>query len=929
MKHPLLLWISLSLFLTSACSTLPFSPTRSEPSHSAFSLTKEAAILRAKQVQHVSYDLQFDLTGDPESFSAITKIGFELKPEASQLSPSLLIDLEGGTLQKLLINNTEVAGDEVASLFNGHQLQVPIRLLKESNASSELKPVNNLIEIHYQHPYSHEGHGLHRFTDPQDQRVYLYSDFEPYHAHLLFPCMDQPDLKAHFSLQVKAPRDWEVISHSSPETPRTEGKNQIWKFKKTPILSTYVFALHAGPYAVWSKTTPNGIPIRLLARQSLASYVDHAEWLRITERGLDYFSVQFGTPYPFQKYDQIIVPEFNAGAMENAAAVTFSENFIYRTPVTENRRRARADTILHEMAHMWFGDLVTLRWWNGLWLNESFASYMSSKAVDAATEYPGTWQAFFASMKQWAYWEDQLVTTHPVEVPIPTTEHADSIFDGITYGKGAAALKQLNYYIGEDDFREGLQRYFLKYAYKNTSLHDFFEMQQEASGVDLLNWQRLWLQTPGVNTLRAQWSCEKDPETQESIIKDFSLLQGGPPGTPLRPHRTLVGLYSSQPLHRHSKHPNSSSSLEPRITLEAHYSEASHYLDEAKGKPCPDLVFPNLNDHDYVKVELDPLSIQTLFHSMEKISDPLTRQMLWHTLWEMVMDGQLSALDLAQTLLQHLPHEQDTLILSHNLRRLSDPSLRATTLLKILPAAERKTIQSQIEKMAFDEFKASRSGSDPQLIWFQAFLNHASQEASLQYLQKLLEGKIKLPGFKMDPERRWKIIEALARQGISGIQTLITQEQKNDPTDMGKTSALLAEVQIPHPEVKQKWSSLFSEFPHLDLSLSKLRVATSSFRVLGQEALLQVSDEHFFSTLETLIERRTVEADQYAATFARGMYPSLCQDTVVQKTAHFLKTHKDLSPLITKTLKVYQQEEERCIRARALIHSKNTTEVNF
>jgi aminopeptidase N len=299
--------------------------------------------------------------------------------------------------------------------------------------------------------------------------------------------------------------DWQVVTNTlSKDTNHVDGRKS-WQFPPSPVFSTYVFALHAGPYAFW-KANANGIPIRLFARKSLAKYVDHQEWLKITQQGLMFYGTQFGYPYPFAKYDQIIVPDFNEGAMENVGAVTFSERYIFRTKVTQDKHMRRADTILHEMAHMWFGDLVTMRWWNGLWLNESFATFMSSWAIDQATQFTGIWQTFFTDIKTWAYREDQLVTTHPIELPVPDTDHAEANFDGITYGKGASTLKQLSFYLSEDDFREGLQRYFQKYAFKNTTLTDFIQMLSEASSQDLSKWQHSWLQTTGVNTIQTAWA---------------------------------------------------------------------------------------------------------------------------------------------------------------------------------------------------------------------------------------------------------------------------------------------------------------------------------------------------------------------------------------------------------------------------------------
>ena len=442
-------------------------------------------------------------------------------------------------------------------------------------------------------------------------------------------------------------------------------------------------------------------------------------------------------------------------------------------------------------------------------------------------------------------------------------------------------------------------------------------MQQEASGLDLMRWQKLWLQTPGVNTLRAQWSCEQDPETEESIIKDFTLIQGASAQNPLRPHRTTIGLFYL-PASKKEKRRLNSHSLEPKITLDVQYSQASHYVDEAKGKPCPDLVFPNLNDHDYAKVELDPLSLQTVFSSIHLVSDSLTRQMIWHSLWEMVMDGQLSAAELAQLILKSLSKEKDTLILSTQLRRFSDPAARTASLMKYIPEHQKQVLRVEFEKLSLKELKSSPPGSDHQLIWFQTFLNHSSQPDSTHYLIDLLDGRVKLADFKIDTERRWKILDSLARQGVQGVEERIERELRADPTDMGQKAAIGAQVQIPRSDAKEKWFKELSTFPNPNFSFAKLRVASSQYRIADQEPSIYPADDLFFSNLEKLIEVKTLEGDQYAALFARGLYPSICDQSIIEKTEDFLKKHT-LSPLVSKTLKIYQQEEERCVRARKLI----------
>src|SRR6185312_5421090 len=369
-----------------------------------------------------------------------------------------------------------------------------------------LRAGENVVEVSFTHPYSVDGSGLYRFQDPEDERVYLYSNFEPYAAHRLFPCFDQPDLKATYALSVDAPAAWTVVSTSRERGIEASGRRRVWTFEKTPRLSTYVFSVHAGPYHVWTSTA-GAIPLRLFARESLARYVDADEWLDVTRRGLDFYGQYFDLPYPFRKYDQLIVPDFNEGAMENVGAVTFGERYVSRSTQTLDEREEAADTILHEMAHMWFGDLVTMKWWDGLWLNESFATYMAALSRARATRYTRAWQTFFGDMKEWAYREDQRETTHPIEAVVPDTGEAFANFDGITYGKGASVLKQLAFLLGENEFRDGVRRYLKDHAYGNTEESDFFGAMTRASGQDLSAWRKDWLDAAGVNTVRADYAC--------------------------------------------------------------------------------------------------------------------------------------------------------------------------------------------------------------------------------------------------------------------------------------------------------------------------------------------------------------------------------------------------------------------------------------
>jgi aminopeptidase N len=936
-------------------SATSVSATNSSPHFSTLSLTREEALQRFRQIGRVSYSLWFSLGAENSDFLGRTTIRFELKSKAQEYGPVIPIDFEDGTLRAVSINGSPVTDLQNTDRFDGHHIFLKL---------SELTNHSNKIDISYIHPYSSTGNGLYRFTDPADNRTYVYSNFEPYSAHRLFPCFDQPDLKATYELTVEAPKDWQVISNTlEREKNVIEGQNS-WSFPVSPLFSTYLFALHAGPYASWNsgklrdsghsaqaedteKSDIGKIPTRLFARQSMAKYVDYREWLKVTESGLDFYSTQFGYPYPFAKYDQVIVPDFNAGAMENVGAVTFSERFIYRTKVTVAERRQRAEVILHEMAHMWFGDLVTMRWWNGLWLNESFATFASTWALEKATQFPNIWASFFSHAKRAAYWEDQLVTTHPIDLPVHDTDHAEANFDGITYGKGASVLKQLRFYLGEDDFQEGLQRYFQKFAFHNSTLGDLIHMLSEASNQDLSQWQQHWIQTQGVNTVRANWECKEDLETKKSTLTKFELIQTAPSestsGTNpniLRTHRTQVALLNFPKTRK--THTALLVAQEPPLNVV--YSGALTLVPKALGLPCPDLVFPNYQDQDYAKIELDPISLTQVQKNLNKVSDPLTRQMIWHTLWEMVVDGKLRPQDYADAALKGLTLETNPEIISSTLEHLADSSANTNSILKFLEGPLRKSYHAQLELFIRSRLIAAAPGSNEQLLWYRSALQIASSPHSKNFFSDLLTHKQKLSGIQIDQTRRWQILEVLARMGTSDIADLIEKELKGDNTDIGQKNAVSAQVLIPTAESKSRWLNRILKKPgtqgtpsessssvgsssessssqsapvenfNKTLSFATLRAAMSNYTVLGQEEFTKSLMPIYFEELPKLATSGA--GTEYAKTFGKTMYPSLCDPEVVARTSKLLEEYPNLPAGIIKTLKAKRQEESRCIQVR-------------
>ena len=487
----------------------------------ASNLTRDEARQRAALLSVESYRVELDLTGGDTTFRSATTVRFG----CSQPGASTFIDLTAPAVTEMTLNGQPVG----PAAFDGDRIG-----LADLAGANELRVVADCA-------YSRSGEGLHRFTDPADGAVYLYSDLETFDAHRVYACFDQPDLKSSFQFTVTGQDDWIVISNMAPETagePVRVGARR-WQFPPTPVMSTYITAVAAGPYHA-VRAEHDGIPLGIFCRQSLASYLDPDEIINVTRQGFDYYHRAFGFRYPFGKYDQLFVPEFKAGAMENAGCVTFLEAYVFRSRVTDSAREARAETILHEMAHMWFGDLVTMRWWDDLWLNESFASWASMVAMTEATRWRDAWTTFAQDWKAWAYRQDQLPSTHPIAADIPDIAAVEVNFDGITYAKGASVLKQLVAYAGQDNFLAGVRDYFAAHAWGNATLGDLLGSLEMASGRNLASWSRAWLETAGVNTLRPQFETGADGR-----FTSFRVLQEAPPSHPqLRPHRIAVGLYN-------------------------------------------------------------------------------------------------------------------------------------------------------------------------------------------------------------------------------------------------------------------------------------------------------------------------------------------------------------------------------------------------
>ncbi len=733
-------------------------------------LTRNEAGDRARLIEVESYHVDLDLTGGETTFRSRTTVIFR----AASPGASTFIDLTAPELREITLNGSPVTGED----FTGHR--IPLTGLAAAN---ELTVVADCA-------YSRTGEGLHRFTDPADKGVYLYSDLETFDAHRIYACFDQPDLKARFEFTVTCPDTWLVISNMAPDvTAAPAGPGiQRWHFPPGPPMSTYITAVAAGPYHV-VRADHDGIPLGIYCRESLAPYLDPAEIFEVTRQGFDFFHDSFGVRYPFGKYDQLFVPEYKAGAMENAGCVTFLEDYVFRSRVTDSARESRAETILHEMAHMWFGDLVTMRWWDDLWLNESFATWAGTVAQAEATRWPNAWTTFAQAWKAWAYRQDQLPSTHPIAADAPDIETVEGNFDGITYAKGAAVLKQLVAYVGRDNFLAGVRAYFAQHAWGNATLGDLLAALETASGRDLSSWSKQWLETAGVNTLRPEYETDA-----EGRYASFAVVQQAAASHPvLRPHRIAIGLYD-----------RTGDGLIRRGRVETDIAGERTEIPALAGQRRADLVLVNDDDLTYAKIRLDDRSLRALVAGIGDFADPLPAALCLAAAWDMCRDAELAARDYLSLALSSLDSIADIPVLQSVLaqaaaavRRYADPAWRGGGLERLAAGLR-------------ERLTAAEPGSDRQLAYARALARVATTLADLSLLAGLLAGSVVIDGLAVDTELRWLLLRRLVSRGAAG-QSEIDAELDRDRTDAGQRHAAACTASIPDPAAKQAaWAQLTS-----------------------------------------------------------------------------------------------------------------------
>ena len=842
---------------------------------SGTNITRLEASERSAVVQAQTYKIELDLSTRDDTFSSKTTVHFTAREDNSTW-----IDFIAPKVQSIELNGE--------SLDTGTHdgFRIPLHNLK----------THNVLIVEAEAAYMNTGEGLHRFIDPVDDEVYLYTQFEIADARRVFACFDQPDIKATFAFTITAPDHWKVTSNSATPVPESVRDGiERWTFAPSAKMSTYITAIVAGPYHEVRdeyKGKFGTYPLGLFCRNSLAEYLDPEDLFTVTKQGFKYFEDAFDFGYPFEKYDQLFVPEFNAGAMENAACVTHHESYVFRSKVTRATYEQRANTVLHEMAHMWFGDLVTMKWWDDLWLNESFAEWAAHHASVEATQYTEAWVNFVNQRKSWGYRQDQLPTTHPIVADMFDLDAVEVNFDGITYAKGASALRQLVAWVGEDAFFTGIRAYFKKHAWGNTELQDLLVELEQACGRSLTDWTQRWLQTAGVNTLR--------PEivVQDGKYKSVTILQE-PPVAPegvdqlLRPHHIGIGLYNRV-----------GTQIKRDNRIEIDVDGARTDVPELVGQPVADLMLLNDGDYTFVKIRLDENSAKTSATGLRDIEDGVARALIWGASWDMTRDAEMSASDYLSMVLNtdlgdiEIGVAQQLLLQARSaIEQFANPANRA---------ANRDALLASLLKA----LAKADAGGDHQLAFVKNIAGLARTPQHAEILAGWLDGSKVPAGLEVDTDLRWSLVARLVALG--GLPaTAIEDELVRDNTAGGQRQAASAKAGIPTAAAKlEAWNAVVEND---GLANALLEATVGGFSQPDQRELLVPFVDKYFDSLADIWETRTNEISQ---TLTLGLFPSLLgSPEIMAKADAFIASSTDVGAI--RLVRELRDNVDRSLRCQA------------
>uniref|UniRef100_UPI00261E15DA aminopeptidase N n=1 Tax=uncultured Bifidobacterium sp. TaxID=165187 RepID=UPI00261E15DA len=713
----------------------------------------------------VGYEVRLDLTRGPRDFESVTKITFDAVAGSSTFLDLIADDVKAITLNGVGLNPQTAYADDRIQLDD----------LEERNE----------VTVTASCRYSTTGEGLHRSVDPSDGNIYLYTQFEVPDARRVYAVFDQPDIKAVFRFSVIAPESWTVLSNKPVES--TESMNGTtepdtlgdrpqegitrWTFEATPVMSSYLTAVCAGPYAGWhteyanedGRTVPMGMYCRQALKDAFAKDVDYL--FDVTKKGFAFYAKTWGVPYPYAKFDQIYVPEYNAGAMENIGLVTIRDQYVFESKVTDALAERRVVTVLHELAHMWFGDYVTMKWWNDLWLNESFAEFTSTLATAEATDWTDAWATFNSGEKSWALRQDQLPTTHPIVAPINDLNDTYVNFDGITYAKGASVLKQLVAYVGRDRFFQGINNYLERHAYANATLSDLLSELELTSTRDLTSWSRQWLEEPGITTIAVDVSRADDGSIDQLVLRQTA----DNPNSSLRVHRMRLGFYDR----------DDSGAVRRVGNIELDVDGESTVVEAAHGRPLPDFILPNDDDLTYAKLRFDERSLAFAAENLGAFDDALARSVVWLSLWDMTRDGEFPARRFIDISLDALATENESTTFRYALAQIS------TTAWHYVDPNHRDDAVRHVASSLWTLAANAEPGSDEQFQLVNAYLGYGEPGDTefAAHVRGLLDGSVVLSGLEIDNNLRWAIVTALSRVNLVDDSDIDLELAQRDTTE--------------------------------------------------------------------------------------------------------------------------------------------------
>lgn len=834
-------------------------------------LTRLEAAERARIVSNPRYRVELDLTQGPETFISTSIVEFDAIAKESTFLDLIAPEVISVELNGKILDPETVFADSRIALTN----------LEEHN---KIRVVSRCL-------YSHTGEGLHRSVDPSDNKIYLYSQFEVADCRRVFAVFDQPDLKGIFSFTVEAPESWIVVSNMPGESTSEDKKTQAgtltndaiegvkkWVFEDTPIMSSYLTGIMAGAYASFDDcaTLSSGrkVPMKFFCRQSLKDSLapDVGYLFDITKKGMSFYDKAWGMEYPYAKYDQIFVPEYNAGAMENIGIVTILDKYIFQSKTSNALKDRRVVTVLHELAHMWFGDLVTMKWWNDLWLNESFAEFMSTLCTAEATNWTDEWATFACGEKSWGQAQDELPTTHPIVAPINDIHDTEVNFDGITYAKGASVLKQLVAYVGRKEFFSGIHEYLSEYAYKNATLNDLLAKLTQASGRDLQKWSQLWLENAGINTLTTH--IETD---DQGIITSFSIEQTAPEKYHvLRPHRLRIGFYDLD--QAHSKVSRSQS-----IEVDVQAQDMTEY-PELVGKKRPDCIIINDEDLTYAKLRFDQKSLDFILKNLPQFDSALTRAICVLTLWDMTRDAVFPVHVFIETMLALLEKETQGTIFRTVTRQIT------TAAHGYLCEKESQKVTENTQKSLWELIQKAQPGSDAQFQLLETYLTLAKGDEFVKHAQALLSGEITLKDLTIDNNLRWALLIALARAGALTNEQ-IDSELKKDETTQNREFAYCARASRPTVDTKKwAWNEALT---NTALTNSQLMSVVQGFSSADDESLYNPYVQAYFDIALQVWKNRTFHTAESILS-SPGLYPDAASsDILLTAGKKWLKDHTD------------------------------------